>query len=195
MSKTTRSGFLVAAHGAAAALLALVIVSVLDFGAIEPSGSAAAARPAAAILPAVWHETPQPVADFAWEDAGGASVKLADFAGKPVLLNLWATWCAPCIHEMPLLDALAGDADGEFAVVVLNQDRALPDARAWWEERGFAHLRLYLDPGLAAFRALSVRGLPLTLLIDARGREVGRVEGVAEWTSPEIAAFVRGLTG
>jgi len=193
MSKTTCSGILVAAHGAAAALLALVIVSVLDFGA-PPTGSAAV-RPASAILPAMWHETPQPVADFAWEDADGAPVKLTDFIGKPVLLNLWATWCAPCIREMPMLDALAGAADGGFAVVTLNQDRALPEARAWWEEREFAHLLLYLDPGLAAFRALNVRGLPLTLLIDARGREVGRVEGVAEWTSPAIAAFVRGLTG
>lgn len=169
---------------------AAAIVAVRDRGS-TPHPSAEAARPSAEVLPAVWHERPGPVPAFAWTDADGAPVALADFAGTPVLLNLWASWCAPCIREMPLLDALAGETRDALAVVVLNQDRDAEAARRFWAERGFQNLALYLDPGLAAFKALSVRGLPLTLVVDAAGREVARLEGIAEWTAPEIVGWLR----
>ena len=172
-----------------AAGVATLIVSDVDFRATPP---AAAPRPPADILPAQWHDEPRPAPELAWVDAAGEPARLADLAGRPALLNLWATWCAPCVREMPMLDALAGASGGAFSVVALNQDRDAAAARRFWREGGFAHMALWLDPGLAAFGALEVRGLPLTLILDAEGREIGRVEGVAEWTAPAVAAWLAG---
>lgn len=182
---------------AAALALAALAVSAAAIVFVSGLGSspqrAGPPRPPAAALPAQWNDPPLEIAELEWQDAGGAPVRLADFAGKPLALNLWATWCAPCVREMPLLEALAAASGGAFAVVALNQDRDRAAARRFWEDGGFSHLALYLDPPLAAFAALGVRGLPLTLLIDAHGRELGRVEGAVEWTAPEIAAWLHAL--
>lgn len=176
----------------AALALAALAVSAAAIVFVSRSGSSPP-RPPAAVLPAQWSGAPREAAALQWEDAEGAAVGLADFAGKPLALNLWATWCAPCVREMPALDALAAVSGGVFSVVALNQDRDRAAARRFWEDGGFRHLALYFDPPLAAFAAFGVRGLPLTLLIDARGRELGRVEGAVEWTAPEIAAWLRAL--
>ena len=170
--------------------LAAAVVIVFVFGS-DSSSRDGAARPSEALLPAVWHDTPRELPDIAWTDAAGAPTRLGDFTGRPLVLNLWATWCAPCLREMPMLDTLAGEAAGAFSVVALNQDRDTESARRFWKERGFVHLALFLDPSFAAFEAFSVRGLPLTLIVDAEGREVARVEGIAEWNAPEIARWLR----
>lgn len=174
-----------------AGILTALIVSVHGPGA-SPLARAAAPPPPE-LLPAVWHEAPRAVADVAWTDADGRPVRPAHFAGKPLLLNLWATWCAPCVREMPMLDALAGMTAGAVSVVVLNQDRDRAAARRYWDERGFANLAFHLDPGLAAFSGFGVRGLPLTLIVDAEGREIGRMEGIAEWTAPEVVEWLTAL--
>ncbi len=171
---------------------AAVIVVILGPGS-TPQSRFAAARPSDELLPAVWHDAPRAIPPLAWVDADGGPAGLADFAGTPTLLNLWATWCAPCVRELPMLDTLAGETKGALAVVALNQDRAGDTARRYWAERGFDNLALYLDPGLEAFGTLNVRGLPLTLIVDSEGREIGRLEGIAEWTAPGVVAFLKSL--
>ena len=125
----------------------------------------------------------------------GSWQTLADYAGKGVVLNLWATWCVPCVAEMPALDALAGAVAG-FGVVVLplSSDRGGAAAvQAFYASHGVAHLPVLLDPAGAAARALGVRGIPTTLLIDKAGRERGRLEGGAAWDSASAVAMVKRL--
>jgi len=118
---------------------------------------------------------------------------LADFKGKVVLLNIWATWCGPCRNEMPALDRLqAGLGGSDFEVVALSIDRGGMDAvRKFFADIGIGTLAMYLDSSGQALRTLSALGLPTTLLIDREGREIGRLIGPADWDSPEMVEFVR----
>ena len=138
------------------------------------------------------HDTARPLPDVTFADGGGASRSLADWRGKVVLLNLWATWCGPCRVEMPTLDRLQQRLGGDnFEVVALSVDRAGPGVvRRFYEETGIEALRLYIDQSGQALRTLGIIGLPTTLLIGAEGRELGRLVGPAEWDAPEIAALI-----
>ena len=141
----------------------------------------------------VMHDAPKPVAAINFDDAQGRSRNLADFKGKVVLLNIWATWCGPCRKEMPALDRLQAALGGpDFEVVALSIDRGGMDAaRKFFAEIGIRNLAMYLDGSGQALRTLSALGLPTTLLIDREGREIGRLIGPAEWDSPETVEFVR----
>jgi thiol-disulfide isomerase/thioredoxin len=138
------------------------------------------------------------VPDSAFRDAGGAETTLAAFRGRAVLLNFWATWCAPCVAELPALARLQMKrGDPGFSVIVLNMDRAAtPDlAAAFLAEHGAAALGAYTDPKMALWRAFRLNGLPTTILIDAEGREIARREGPAEWDADsEIAEIDRLLS-
>lgn len=125
----------------------------------------------------------------AFEAAGGKQTRLGDFAGKPVLVNLWATWCAPCLAEMPDLDALAKANAGRLTVLPISQDlEGWPAVTKFFASRGFAALKPYLDqPGNYA-QKLDAKGLPLSILYDAAGKERWRVNGPLKWTSAEVAA-------
>lgn len=141
------------------------------------------------------HETPRPGPEITFRDAAGEETSLADFRGRTVLLNLWATWCAPCREEMPALDRLQARLGGpHFTVLAVSVDRGGADkVRAFFAEIGIERLGLYIDPsGEAALRAGAI-GLPTTLLIGPDGRELGRLIGPAEWDSPEAIAFLRGV--
>ena len=135
---------------------------------------------------------PRDLPEIRFVDAGDRNLSLADFRGKVVLLNLWATWCVPCRKEMPSLDRLQGQLGGDdFTVLALSIDRAgLPTVKRFYEEFGLQHIGLYLDVSGAASRAFGAPGLPTTLLIDRAGREVARKVGPAEWDSPEMLALV-----
>lgn len=125
----------------------------------------------------------------------GAEITLASFAGKTVLVNLWAPWCAPCVEELPSIDALAGSLPSEaFAVVAINVDRSSTrGATDFFAENGIAHLAPYADPSLGIVAALETRGLPTTVLYDRTGREMGRLLGSADWASEDAKALVTAI--
>ncbi len=140
------------------------------------------------------HETSRETPDIAMQTPDGRHVTLEEFRGKPVILNFWATWCAPCREEMPALDAVA--ADGEVAVVTLATGRNTIDGiERFFEEEGIENLPILLDPSQEAARAMSVLGLPVTVLLDAEGREVARLTGGADWAGPEAARVLEALGG
>jgi thiol-disulfide isomerase/thioredoxin len=127
----------------------------------------------------------------AFEDPDGEAATLADFRGRALLVNLWATWCAPCVAEMPTLDALAAREGEALQVLAVSQDR---DGRAkvesFFAERRFSMLQPFLDPQMGLMEELGVTTLPATILYDAGGREVWRVIGPKDWQSEEAAKLI-----
>ncbi|MBY6261808.1 TlpA family protein disulfide reductase [Azospirillum sp. 412522] len=140
---------------------------------------------------------PKPMPPLSFVDAEGRRIDLADFKDRVILLNLWATWCGPCVKEMPSLDRLQAQLGGDaFQVVALSLDRGGRTAvEPFYRKTGVEHLTVFLDPGSESMKALSLRGLPTTVLVDPDGRELGRVEGAVEWDSPEVVAFLRQFLG
>ena len=123
--------------------------------------------------------------------------QLAEFLGRGMVVNLWATWCVPCVAELPALAALARRlAPDDIAVMPLSSDRGgLAKVAAFYAERGITGLPILLDPKGAAGQAWGARGIPTTLIIDRLGREQARVEGAADWATPAAAALIRKLVG
>jgi thiol-disulfide isomerase/thioredoxin len=141
------------------------------------------------------HDTPKPVAEIRFEDDQGRTRSLADFRGKVVLLNIWATWCGPCRREMPSLDRLQAALGGsDFQVLPLSIDRAgVAVVRKFYADVGLKNLPIYIDTAGKATRELATVGVPATLLIDREGREVGRLVGPAEWDEPAIVSFLKSV--
>jgi thiol-disulfide isomerase/thioredoxin len=137
--------------------------------------------------------SPRPLPALAFTDADGAAKTLADFKGRIVLLNIWATWCVPCRPEMPALDRLQARLGGsDFQVLALSIDRkGIEAVKPFYLELGLGSLGIYLDQSGAAARVLDTVGVPTTLLIDREGREVGRKLGPAPWDEPDAVALVR----
>ena len=137
---------------------------------------------------------PIPAAELV--DPDGARLALADTRGTPVLLNLWATWCAPCVVEMPLLNDLAGAFEGRLRVLTVSEDMQGADAVVpFFAARDLPNLPRWMDPANdLAFAFEGGAALPLTVLYDAQGREVWRVMGGYDWASPQAqAAIAEGL--
>lgn len=136
---------------------------------------------------------PKPIPALIFQDAAGKPHSLAEFHGKLVVLNLWATWCAPCREEMPALDRLHAQLAGkDFEVLALSIDQqGAGQVRKFFTEVGIRNLSIYIDPTARAGFTLGALGLPTTLLIDQSGREIGRHTGMAKWDSPEIVADLR----
>lgn len=122
----------------------------------------------------------------------GRTVALADFRGKAILVNFWATWCAPCVKELPSLDALqARLGDDAFEVVAIAAEpRAAETAKDFLDRHGIKNLQFYADPTLALTTAVGADVLPVSILYDAEGREIGRLVGEADWISPEAERLV-----
>lgn len=199
------------------AIIALAIVAALiGFAAVygtlgrpDNSGLSDAAAPATETAPAearrrvpglpafVYKKAPEPLGDVNFVDASGAPKTLKDFHGKTVLLNLWATWCAPCREEMPSLDRLQQALGSDkFEVVALAVDRTgLEAARKFLDGINVKSLALYADPTTRSGSALKAIGMPTTILIDAEGREIGRLPGPAAWDSEDAKRLVTETIG
>jgi len=139
---------------------------------------------------------PVDLSQIAYTDAAGAATTIGENAGRVRLVNLWATWCAPCRKEMPALDRLQAELGGEaFAVLPINIDTGDPGKpRAFLESIKIENLPLNTDPGMASFEAMKKRGLalglPVTALIDRQGCLIGHMNGPAEWDSDDAKALI-----
>ena len=129
--------------------------------------------------------------DLLFEDGEGRPVRLSAFRGRPVLVNLWATWCGPCVVEMPSLDALAARSGPGLEIVAISQDL---DGRQkvsdFFAAHRFSRLEPYLDPQMQLMPALGLDTLPTSILYDRDGREVWRMVGMAEWQSDRVSRLL-----
>jgi thiol-disulfide isomerase/thioredoxin len=192
---------------ATAAATALVVAGLLAYRAYEagrrassPDSAADRTAPSASAGTAVSlnplelsvFDQPRPMPEIRFADEHGRDLTLADFHGKIVLLNIWATWCIPCRKEMPTLDRLQGRLGSEdFQVIALSIDRGgITPVKAFYQQLRLEKLGIYVDPSGTGSRALAVPGVPATLLIDRDGREIARKMGEAAWDDPEIVSLI-----
>jgi thiol-disulfide isomerase/thioredoxin len=144
---------------------------------------------------------PQPLAPISFQTSDGAKTSLADFKGKTVLLNLWATWCIPCRKEMPALNQLQADLGGkDFEVVAVNIDQQGPErVERFLADAGIDKLHRYADPSTGILQSLKneglAQGLPTSVIIDKQGCRLGAMAGPAEWSSEEAKALVKAAIG
>ena len=213
----TMPGFLAGRRRLAAAIGALAVVVALAvlYARPQPPDKASGTCPtasravAAALQPLARGDAaavriaadPRPAMALGFERADGSKTALADFRGRAVLLNLWATWCVPCRAEMPALDRLQAEKGGkDFEVVAVNVDTARLERRgAFLDGIGVKALARYADPSGDAFETLrkdgKALGLPVSLLIDKDGCEVAAVAGALKWDSADAAALIGALKG
>ena len=145
------------------------------------------------MLKLVVHDKPRDRIAETFRDLYGNAVTFADYSGKVVLLNVWATWCPPCRAEMPSIDRLAGDMEGkEFAVIPLSTDRGgVEVAQKFFKDILVKNLDVMHDRSGKVSRRAGTLGLPITLILDRDGREIARLIGDAEWDSPDAQAILR----
>lgn len=160
-----------------------------------PSGPGSNALSQGDMAAFVFKKTPEELPDFKFQDGSGKERSLSEWRGKVVLLNLWATWCLPCRREMPALDRLQSAAGSDkFEVVAISVDRkGLEASRKFLTDTKVKNLALYVDTSARLNSELRAVGLPATLLIDAQGREIGRLLGPAEWDSEDALRLVRSV--
>jgi thiol-disulfide isomerase/thioredoxin len=138
---------------------------------------------------------PADLPDGVFVTPDGAVHHLAEFRGRGMVVNLWATWCAPCVAEMPALEVLSKAlAPQDIAVLPLSSDRGGADVvRAWYQQHGITGLPVLLDPKGALVKAFNARGIPTTVIIGQSGQVVARLEGAADWAAPGAQATIRRL--
>ncbi len=135
---------------------------------------------------------PLPAPELGFTARDGAPRHLADFRGKVVLVNLWATWCGPCVEEMPSLDRLQGKLGSALTVLAISEDRTGESAVApFLAKLDAPHLAVFLDPANGAIKAFGVRGLPTSFLIARDGRVLAMLEGSTAWDNPEMIARIQ----
>lgn len=189
-----------------ASTLALIALAAVYFTATPPDNAVTrigAETADTAVVPAaergrsgmkafVRHSQPAELAEIAFTDGTGQAKTLADFKGKTVLLNLWATWCGPCREEMPGLDRLQAELGSDkFEVVALSLDRGgVEKSKKFLDQIQVKSLGTYVDASGKSSKTLRIIGMPTTLLIDAEGREVGRLVGPAHWDSEDAKKLI-----
>lgn len=143
----------------------------------------------------VVHSEPKEMADAGFFDEAGNEISLDAYEGKVVLLNFWATWCPPCLAEMPAIDAVQAELGGDdFAVVTVATGRnAIPSIKKFFKKAEIKNLPILLDPKQNFARANGVFGLPTTVILDAKGYEIARMQGDADWHSTEALTVLRAL--
>ncbi len=157
----------------------------------EATASAGGAAATGEVLPGEIDRSHQGSAmpEFKLSDAGGKTITLASLKGKPLLINLWATWCAPCIAELPQLDAIA--AAGKLRVLAVSQDTSKTEKVApFLKDHGIKTLEPWLDPENELISQYNAGDLPTSVLYDAGGKEVWRISGPRDWSSKETATLL-----
>jgi thiol-disulfide isomerase/thioredoxin len=167
----------------------------------KPTNEQASAGPIAASSPTIPTAAPaggvdrshkgdaMPAMPFA--QPGGTPATLTSFRGHPLLVNLWATWCAPCVKELPALDSLAANSTGKMAVVAISEDmNGDADVQPFWKSHGIKALTAYTDKANKLMTATGAAELPVTILYDSKGKEVWRVAGGKDWAGPEMAKAI-----
>jgi thiol-disulfide isomerase/thioredoxin len=180
------------------ALLTLLMIAAMPNAVLASEQALAEARKGVrgALEGFELHKEPKPLPTLNITDEAGNPIDLETFRGRVVLLNIWATWCAPCVAEMPSLNQLQAKAGGaEFAVIPLSLDRGPGLVQDFYRKRDLQNLLIFMDSKGGSVADLNIKGLPTSILIDAEGREVGRLTGDADWRTPEvidlIGAYVR----
>jgi thiol-disulfide isomerase/thioredoxin len=176
--------------------LALAVAGTLAAGASVRKPLAAGGLPSlASVLVPV--DPPVELPEVSFVAADGTPHRLSEFAGHGMVVNFWATWCGPCVAELPALAALSRTlAPDDIAVLTLSSDRGgAAVVQGYFDEHGITGLPVLLDLHGEGARAVGARGIPTSLVIDKRGRERARLEGSADWSAPEAALMVRRLVG
>lgn len=157
-----------------------------------PSGPGANPLSVGQMAAFVFKKAPEEIPEFAFQDKDGKSRSLKEWQGKVVLLNLWATWCAPCRKEMPSLDRLQAELGGDkFEVVAISADKTgIEGATKFLGQIKVEKLGVYADPTVRIHSGLKAIGMPASILLDAKGREIGRLVGPAEWDSQEAKTLI-----
>jgi thiol-disulfide isomerase/thioredoxin len=153
--------------------------------------AAAAAARAGDMRKLIVHNEGQPVPEVALTDLEDGTRSLSEWRGEWVVVNFWATWCAPCRKEMPALDRLAGT--GVRVVTVATGRNPVPAITRFWADQGITHLPVLRDPQSALARQMAILGLPVTVILNPEGQEVARLTGDAAWDAPEAAAVLQAL--
>ena len=138
------------------------------------------------------YETPRPFKNLTFLNANGEEEKISDHQGKVLLVNFWATWCAPCREEMPSLDRLQAELGGEdFEVLAIGQDlQGMEKVKGFFAKENIKNLTARNDKTVKSGRSVGVFGLPASILLNRKGEEVGRLVGPAEWDTPEAKALI-----
>jgi thiol-disulfide isomerase/thioredoxin len=174
------------------ASLALLLASLWRSEPAKPPVVARGAPQDAALGEFTPLDPPRPAPPFAFAERGGETRQLADFRGHWLLVNLWATWCAPCVREMPSLDRLQARLGERIRVLAISEDRKGPEVvDPFLGSLDLKAMTIYLDPAAHAQQAFGIRGLPTSFLIDPEGALRGKLEGAAEWDSPQMLALIK----
>ncbi|PJI86435.1 thiol-disulfide isomerase/thioredoxin [Yoonia maricola] len=175
------------------ALLYTALMGLANIG--HTDVAAADAMRAGDMRKLVFHSAPMAGSDVTFTGEDGQDMTLADYQGKHIVLNFWATWCAPCRHEMPHLSALQDAMGGDkMEVVTIATGRnPLPAMQRFLDEIEVDNLPLHTDPRQSLARSLGVLGLPVTIIIDPDGNEIGRMQGDADWSSENAMAIMETL--
>lgn len=173
-------------------VISTVVATGLIVSGVLAGGVAVATEKPAALKSLTTFSNPPAAPTVTFASPDGRSTSLADFKGRTVVVNFWATWCAPCIKEMPSLDRLAGSLpEDRFAVVAISQDvGGIAAARPFLDRYGIKHLTAYAEPAGKLARMVGSRGLPTTLIIGPDGKVIGSLEGMAEWDHPDVISFL-----
>lgn len=143
------------------------------------------------------HAEPKAVPDIAFKDADGKEHRISDYRGKYLVVNFWATWCAPCRKEMPTLDRLQAEMGGDDLQVlpIATIRNTLPAVKRFFAEDGIKALPILIDPQAELAHRMGVMGLPVTVIVNPEGQEIGRLIGEADWSGDDARAVLGALIG
>ncbi|MBS0243494.1 MAG: TlpA family protein disulfide reductase [Proteobacteria bacterium] len=170
-------------------------VQVAEAPAALPSGPGTNPLSVGTMAAFVFKKAPEAIPEFPFLDKDGKQRLLKEWQGKVVLLNLWATWCAPCRKEMPSLDRLEGELGSDkFQVVAISADKSgIEGAKKFLDQIKVEKLQAFSDPTVRIHSGLKAVGMPATVLLDKQGREIGRLVGPAEWDSAEAKTLIKAV--